>query len=266
MAFNGSDAHRTYLTVQHRLRAKSAALLLTIEGGLPRIMTIWFALAMTGCAIRIAASPIKGTPDLSTFMPYILLVGAPLVSMALALVWFREGDRLPQPAYRFAHVGRWRNIGAAEAQSHSLYGSGGIMVSLLVGMLLNVPVRSLEYLAAMPALAGNVPEWLSTLRFVMTLDVVLLSSLYTIAFVAALRRVPLFPRLLAAIWLIDITMQLGIARAVAATEGLPLPVADALHTLLDGNVKKVLISVCLWLPYLLLSKRVNVTFRHRVEA
>ena len=34
----------------------------------------------------------------------------------------------------------------------------------------------------------------------------------------------------------------------------------------DGNVKKVLISTCLWLPYLLLSKRVNVTFRHRVEA
>jgi hypothetical protein len=266
MAFNGSEARRAYISVQHRLRTKSSSLLLTIEGGLPRIMTIWFALAMTGCAIRIAASPIKGAPDLSTFMPYILLVGAPLVSMALALYWFRQGDLLPQPAYRLAHVGRWRDIGAADARSHALYGSGGIMVSLLVGMLLNVPVRSLEYLAAMPALAGHVPEWLSTLRFVMTLDVVLLSSLYTIAFVAALRRVPLFPRMLATIWLVDITMQLGIARAVAATDGLPLPVADALHTLLDGNVKKVLISVCLWLPYLLLSKRVNVTFRHRVEA
>jgi hypothetical protein len=139
------------------------------------------------------------------------------------------------------------------------------MVSLLVGMLLNVPVRALEYLAAMPALAGDVPPWLSTLRFVMTLDVVLLSSLYTIAFVAALRRVPLFPRLLVAIWLIDIVMQLGIATAVAGTQGLPGQVAGALHTLLDGNVKKVLISVCLWLPYLLMSKRVNVTFRHRVE-
>ena len=266
MAFKGPHARRAYLTVQHKLRAKSTALLLSIEGGLPRIMTIWFGLAMTGCAIRIAASPIKGVPDLSTFMPYVLLVGAPLVSMALALYWFRQGDRLPQPAYRLALGGRWRDIGADEARRHSLYGSSGVMVSLLVGMLLNVPVRSLEYLAAMPALAGHVPEWLSTLRFVMTLDVVLLSSLYTIDFVAALRRVPLFPRLLAAIWLVDITMQLGIARAVAGTEGLPMPVADALHALLDGNVKKVLISVCLWLPYLLLSKRVNVTFRHRVEA
>ena len=43
-------------------------------------------------------------------------------------------------------------------------------------------------------------------------------------------------------------------------------VANALHSLLDGNAKKVLISVALWLPYLLLSARVNVTFRHRVAA
>ena len=266
MTFDPIQARSTYLTVQHKLRAKSAALLLSIEVGLPRIMTLWFALAMAGCAIRIAASPIKGGPDLSTFMPYILLVGAPLVSMGLALIWFRRGDELAQPAYRLAIAGRWRKIGADDARRHPLYGTSGLMVSLLVGMLLNVPVRSLEYLAAMPALAGNVPEWLSTLRMAMTLDVVLLSSLYTVAFVAALRRVPLFPRLLAAIWLVDITMQLVIARAVVAADGLPVPVADALHTLLDGNVKKVMISICLWLPYLLLSKRVNVTFRHRIKA
>ena len=73
----------------------------------------------------------------------------------------------------------------------------------------------------------------------MTLDVVLLSSLYTIAFVAALRRVPLFPRLLAAIWLIDIVMQLGIANVVAGSEGLPIPVADALHPLLDVHQRPV---------------------------
>lgn len=97
------------------------------------------------------------------------------------------------------------------------------------------------------------------------MDVVLLTSLYTVAFVAALKRVPLFPRLLAAIWLIDIFMQLGIASVVAGTEGLPPKVACALQTLLDGNVKKVLISIGLWLPYLLMSKRVNVTYRHRIE-
>ena len=100
----------------------------------------------------------------------------------------------------------------------------------------------------------------------MTLDVVLLTSLYTIAFVAALRRVPLFPRLLAGIWLVDLAMQLIIAQAVASTPGLPAQVGQALHPLLEGNVKKVLISVGLWLPYLLLSRRVNVTYRSRVAA
>ena len=147
---------------------------------------------------------------------------------------------------------------------HPLYGAGGIMVSLLVGMLLNVPVRAAEYLAAMPALSGPVPDWLSTLHLMMTLDVVLLSSLYAIAFVAALRRVPLFPRLLLAIWLLDLAMQFATARMVAGTPGLPADVAGALQALLEGNVKKVLISMVLWLPYLMLSKRVNLTYRHRV--
>jgi len=255
-----------FTIAQQRLNAKSAALLLSIEARLSRIMTIWFVAAILACALRIAVSPIKTAPDFSTFLPYVLLVGAPLVSIGLALKWFEHGDNVPQPRTCLAIFGRWRSVDPAEAKRHPLYGCNGIMVSLLVGILLNVPVRALEYLAAMPALSGRVPEWLSTLHIAMTLDVVLLSSLYTIAFVAALRRVPIFPRLMVAIWAIDIAMQLGIATAVGGTDGLPGPVGDALHTLLDGNVKKVLISVSLWLPYLLMSNRVNVTFRHRVEA
>ena len=36
--------------------------------------------------------------------------------------------------------------------------------------------------------------------------------------------------------------------------------------LLPDGVRSVLISVGLWLPYLLLSRRVNVTYRSRVAA
>jgi len=253
-------------SVSHNLGARSAALLLSLESRLDRIMQVWLLVAGLACAVRIATSPAHGPIGMEGLFPYLLLIFAPFASMVLALRWFADADTQPQPATRLAVVGRWRSITASEARRHSLYGTSGIMVSLLVGMLLNVPVRAAEYLAAMPALSGNVPDWLSTLHLLMTLDAVVLTSLYTIAFVAALRRVPLFPRLLVAIWMLDILMQLVIAKFTVAQAGLPPSVATALHTLLDGNVTKVLISVGLWLPYLLLSRRVNVTYRSRVPA
>jgi hypothetical protein len=140
------------------------------------------------------------------------------------------------------------------------------MVSLMVGMMLNVPVRAAEYLTAMPPMPLDVPHWLSALHLAMTFDVVVFSSLYMIAFVAALRRVPLFPRLLVAIWMCDLAMQLGTATLVKNAGHVPPDVATALTNMLTGNVKKTLISAALWLPYLLLSTRVNVTYRHRVPA
>jgi hypothetical protein len=117
----------------------------------------------------------------------------------------------------------------------------------------------------MPVVPAGAPRWLQTLHFAMTLDVVLFTSLYAVAFVAALRRVPLFPRLLLAIWLGDVAMQLITAQLAVGTD-LPAKVASALQAFLTGNVKKVLISMGLWLPYLLLSTRVNVTYRHRIPA
>lgn len=252
--------------ITQRLSAKSNTILLQLQSGLDRILLWWLFAAALACAARIALTPLRAPLGLDVIFPYLLLVLAPATSMVLALRWFRDGDQLPQPKTRLALVGRWTNVCRDEARDHSLYGAGGIMVSLLIGMLLNVPVRAAEYLAAMPALSGTVPPWLSTLHMLMTVDVILFSSLYTIAFVAALRRVPLFPRLLAAIWIGDVGMQLLTADLVAATPGLPGNVAGALHSLLDGNVKKVLISVALWLPYLLLSERVNVTYRQRIPA
>lgn len=263
MSIEAFDAQGAYMKLSDTMRAKSARLLTAVEDGLKPMMTAWFLLAIAASALRVAISPLKHAPDLSTVVPYILLVGAPLASMGLALHWFRKGDAMPHPRTRLARVGQWRPISGEEAKAHKLYGPTGLMVSLLIGILLNIPVRSLEYLAAMPALAGHVPHWLSTLRFAMTFDVVLLSSLYSVAFVAALRKVPYFPRLLAAIWLIDMSMQLVIAKSVVAAGGLPSEVATALHAILDGNVKKVMISVVIWLPYLLMSERVNVTYRHR---
>jgi hypothetical protein len=183
--------------------------------------------------------------------------------MLLALRWFEGAEHAPQPRHRLALVGQWKEVSPQEARSHQLYGTSGIMVSLMVGILLNIPFRAAEYLATMPAITGAAPDWLSVLHFWMTLDAVLISSLYAICFVAAFRRAPFFPRLLALVWLADIGMQLLIAQGSVAA-GLPANVALPLQELLEKNITKVLISLGLWLPYLLLSTRVNVTYRHRV--
>lgn len=253
--------------MKQRMQSRSGSLLLSIEGRLDRILQCWLLLAGLACAARIAVAPAPaGGVSLGAVVPYGLLILAPFASTVMALRWFADGDRHAQPATRLALLGQWRPVDQPEARRHSLYGTGGIMVSLLVGMMLNVPMRAAEYLAAMPPLPQVTPNWLSTLHLAMTFDVVLFTSLYMVAFVAALRRVPLFPRLLVAIWVCDLAMQLVIAQWVVGTGGLPANVAGALHGLLDGNVKKVLISAALWLPYLLLSTRVNVTYRSRVPA
>ena len=253
--------------MSHKMTARSTALLLAIDTRLDRILKYWLLLAGLVCAVRIVFTPhpVEGA-GVSTFVSYMLLVVAPFASTLLALRWFRDDRPQPQPVIRLACVGRWQTLSRNEAERHPLYGPSGIMVSLLVGMMLNVPVRAAEYLAAMPPIPEAAPAWLSALHFAMTFDVVLFGSLYMIAFVAALRRVPLFPRLLVAIWMGDLAMQMFTAELVTRTGNLPPEVATALHGLLDGNVKKVLISVGLWLPYLLLSKRVNVTYRHRIPA
>lgn len=251
-----------------RMSARSMAMNLSLENRIDRILQAWLLIAGLGSAVRIAYTPAWAASDgvLPVIAPYLLLILAPFASAVLALRWFQNGHLQPQPAVRLARVGRWRTVDFSVARRHRLYGTSGIMVSLLIGTLLNVPVRAAEYFTSMPPVAGRVPAWLSTLHFAMTFDVVLFTSLYAIAFVAALRRVPLFPRFLAAIWVADVTWQLFTAKLVASAGYVPPHVGEALQHLLYGNVEKVLISVFVWLPYLLLSRRVNITYRHRLPA
>ena len=254
-----------FQAMSNRLYGRSAALLISIEGGLDRIMQYWLLLAGLAIVARIALRP-TGVIAADGVLPYLLVLIAPFAAMVLALRWFADGDRMAQPTFRLARFGKWTQLDRTQASRHKLYGATGIMVSLAVGTLLNVPIRAGEYLLSMPPIGRQAPEWVSTLHLLMTLDVALLCSLYAIAFVAALRRVPFFPRLLVFIWLADLSMQLVIAEVVADTHGLPGEVASALQSMLSGNIKKVLISVLLWLPYLLLSTRVNLTYRHRIAA
>ena len=126
-------------------------------------------------------------------------------------------------------------------------------------------MRSIEFLLAVPAVNAHGPNWAIAIFRLMALDLVAMNFLYAVVFTMALRTAPLFPRMLLFVWSIDLLAQLFIARQVAAFDNLPVPVATAMEDLLTGNVHKVLISVLVWIPYLLLSRRVNVTYRNRVE-
>jgi hypothetical protein len=246
------------------LRKRSISLVLFLERQHQSLVLWWLVMVGFASTLRILVSPGDLSPsEPATIAPYVLLVSAPIASLMLALRWFEKGDEGSQPTIRMARVGRWRDVSLAEARRHPLYGSSGIMVSLMVGMLMNVIFRTGEYLVTMPAIGAAAPEWLATLHTAMTLDTVVIGSLYIIAFAMALRRVALFPRFLLLVWMLDVSAQLVVAKTAAASS-LPPEVAGALHSLLMLNIKKALISMALWLPYLILSKRVNVTFRHRI--
>jgi hypothetical protein len=252
--------------LSQRFEVKSAAVLLTLQTRFERFLLGWVLLAGLAATARIAISAPMGGISFGSLLPYLLLISAPVASVMLAQHWFADADSQAQPRCRLARVGRWREVGSFQAKQHPLYGTNGIMVSLLVGILLNIPVRAVEFLGAVPAITGPVPTWLFVLHATMSFDVVLLTSLYAVTFVAALKRVPLFPRLLATVWCVDVAMQLIAAKLIAGAPGLPAAVAAPLQDLLQGNITKVMISIGVWLPYLLMSRRVNVTYRHRVAS
>ena len=249
------------------LYRKSIAAVALLEGSLFRIMLGWVAFVTLAGLLRtiFAVSPIdSGISFVQTITPYILLGGAPLAAYWLADRVFPRGGLMQQPEIRLARYGKWSPVNVLAARDHPMFGPTGMMASLLIGMLLNVPVRSLEFLAAVPAMNGNAPIWGQVLFATMTADVVIMNFLYVVCFVAALRCAPWFPRLLLLVWGLDISSQLAMAQVIGSVNGLPHGVGTAMGNLLEGNLKKVMISMAIWLPYLILSARVNLTYRSRL--
>lgn len=162
--------------------------------------------------------------------------------------------------------GRWRPLNRSEARRHPLFGPAGFMASMLIGLLLNVVMRGLEFLLAIPPVGASGPEWAHRMFVMMAAGTAVTSFFYMAVFAMALRSIPLFPKMLLFAWLVDIFLQLVIASQIGATSGVPAVVFEPLATLLYGNIQKVLISMFVWVPYLTLSERVNVTYRSRHNA
>jgi hypothetical protein len=252
---------------RQRLIARSEAIPRAL-GQLTVALTIgWAGVFLAFASFRIIASPrFANDPGdwLGLLFPYAAIALGPLAGLMLGEACFPQDARLSPPGVRLSAWGRWRKLAIQEVRAHPLFGPAGFMASLLIGLLLNVLLRSFEFLIAMPALSAQAPSWGRELFLLMAVDVGVMAFFYMVAFAFALHSVTLFPRMLAFCWMLDILMQLLIARHIGALPELPADVALALRDLLWGNVAKVLISAFVWLPYLLLSERVNITYRHRM--
>ncbi len=231
------------------------------------VAVAWVVVFAIACLPRLLfpVTPVEdGFGIIGLVVPYALIALAPVAGFFVAAGSFPRGILSAQPTLRLSFYGRWRKLGLVEARQNPAFGPAGFVASLLIGMLLNVVVRSFEFLLAMPAMGGAAPLWGNRLFALMASDVIVMSFFYMVCFVMALRSIPLFPRMLLFAWLLDVTIQLLIAKSIAATQNVPDAVTGPLQGLLEGNVTKVLISAVVWLPYLILSDRVNVTYRCRV--
>ena len=262
-------SYRERLTA--RLTAESHRVANFIDRRLTALLGGWVVLTIIAGGIRLLMLQ-AALPKLARFetmaglvITYLFVAAAPVAGYALTRGSFPSGKAVKQPSVRLARIGRWVDLTPVEAHQQPNFGVAGLLVSLVAGLLLSLTMRSAEYWLAMPAVPDGAAPWALALFRIMTFDLIFISFLYAVCITMALRAVPLFPRMLAYTWLCDVLMQVAIARYTINAGGLPSEVAGPLQAFLLANVKKVLISVMIWLPYLLVSNRVNLTFRQRVR-
>ena len=185
--------------------------------------------------------------------------------------WRCAGSPVPtgSPSRRFAWLGSDDGVPlpSDQARRHRFYGSTGLMLRCWSGCCSTSRSAPPNISPPCPRCSGSsAPNGCATLNLMLTLDVVLLSSLYVVVFVAGLRRLPTFPRLLAAVWVIDLTVQAVIAFAASLEPGSRRRYRRR-STDCSGPMSSrrwpVSRSGC---PICCCRSRVNVTFRHRVPA
>jgi hypothetical protein len=252
-----------------RLFRQSVRFVAPLENRVRGLLFGWTVIVFIACVMRILF-PVMPANDaasaLMMFVPHMLIIASPFFAYWTANALFPPGVDFAQPEIRLAAIGKWRSLDPLSARAHPAFGPVGVMASLLLGMLLNVPVRTAEFMAAVPTMTSAAPIWGQMIYFAMSADLVVMNFLYVLCFFMALRRMPYFPRLLLLTWGIDVVSQLSIATYVSGAPGLPALVATAIQPLLDSNIKKAFISIIVWLPYLVISERVNVTYRSRQPA
>lgn len=260
---------KMFHTVGQRLFSQSLRFVAPLEDKARSLLLGWTIAVALLCFLRISspATPVSSLSEaLVLLVPHMLILSSPFFAYWAANALFPRGTDFAQPEIRLARLGKWHRLNALSVREHPAFGPVGIMASLLLGMLLNVPVRTAEFMAAVPAMTGSAPLWGQMIYFAMATDLIAMNFLYTLCFFMALRGNPFFPRMLLLTWGLDVASQVLVAHYVSGAPFLPAGVAASIAPLLESNLKKAAISIVIWLPYLLLSERVNVTYRWRQPA
>ncbi|MBS7670729.1 hypothetical protein [Croceicoccus gelatinilyticus] len=240
-----------------------------LEANLFRVTVGWLAIVGVLTVLRLSdpAAAINVLGDAwAMIIGYAIIAVAPVLGYLVGVGAAKALGRGFRVRHRFAIVGNWHRVDPEHARLRPEFGPYGFLASLVFGLLLNVAIRTFEFFTAVPAMSANAPLWAQTMFGVMAVDLVVTSFFYMTSLAFALRLNPLFPRMLFLAWAIDIYMQLFLARRLTIVGGLPEMLHQPIRDLLDGNVTKVLIGSVIWLPYLLLSRRVNLTYRLRIPA
>ncbi len=225
-----------------------------------RLTLSWLVIAAMIGGLKLAFAP-DGQDTLS--LPYIVAALLPAFALAVGYRIFRT-----EHGYRFAGLsltGRWVPVNDHLVKNHPLYGNDGLMIMLGGGLLFSIAIRAFDFYTAMPPLFVGAPPWLPPIYALLLLDMLLLSGMYAVSFAAALRHSPFFPLLLSMTWLLDMGVLVTGLHMIEGWSILPSNVEAQMVLLLSSNIQKAMISVTLWAPYLLLSRRVNVTFLRRVR-
>lgn len=242
---------------------RSLRAIIAAERYLPTLLCLW----LIGLAVVVLhrLSGMNAAPTMMNLIIHGLLILSPLLGVILAARLFPRHGIMALPDFFLARVGKWRQLDLLSAHANPHFGACGAMACLAIGLLINILARTAEFLVVVPAIAAEGPGWSRTLFLTFGIDCILFNLLHAGAFILAVRNVPWFPRLLVLIWTMDLLSQFLIAHTLGG-QMLPAQVSPLLGTLLVGNMQKTLISMAIWLPYLLLSKRVNVTYRWRVRS
>lgn len=229
------------------------------------IIAAWIVLVAAIAAFK-ALTPINPPRSMAEgiglMLPFLAIAAAPVLGYRFGTALFASRQ---QPAMRLAVYGQWRAATPAELGKGEQGWRSFAWFSLVSGILLNVPFRAFEYLTSIPAVTSADPMWAHVIQRAFTIDCAVACFAYAMCFAAAVQRSPLFARALVAAWLIDVALQSMIAVQVGNAPGVPAFLLEPMNALLAMNLKKVAISMSIWLPYLLISDNLNLLLRRRVR-